>query len=123
MNLTGRIPRFACVFSYVDNLYLDIGLSPGVHVKGPIQPRRADPLASWPTPPLEQTILRAYMCLYIRMHPLRFPTELLPADYCQLELVLRPAEYDSETDWKRDKCLTGKALIRKARESDDMHYC
>jgi len=32
--------------------------------------------------------------IYIRMHPLRFPTGLLPADYCQLELVLRPAGKD-----------------------------
>ena len=28
-----------------------------------------------------------------------------------------------ETDWKRDKWFSGKALIRKAREADQIHYC
>jgi len=28
-----------------------------------------------------------------------------------------------ETDRKRGKWLTGKSLIRKAREADQVHYC
>ena len=28
-----------------------------------------------------------------------------------------------ETDWKHDKWFNGKALIRKAREVDSIHYC
>ena len=28
-----------------------------------------------------------------------------------------------ETDWKRGKWFTGKALIQKAREADQIHYC
>ena len=50
-------------------------------------------------------------------------TELLPADYCQLELVLCPAGKDLETGWKRGNWLTGKALIRKTRELERRHYC
>ena len=36
---------------------------------------------------------------------------------------LRPAGYDFETDRKLDKWLNGKALIRKAREAEHIHYC
>ena len=28
-----------------------------------------------------------------------------------------------ETDWRRDKWFNGKALIRKAREAEQSHYC
>src|SRR5204863_6854210 len=39
---------------------------------------------------------------------------LLPADYRQRELFLRPAGYDLEADRKRDKWLNDKALNRTA---------
>jgi hypothetical protein len=55
--------------------------------------------------------------VHIRMHPLRFPTELLPADYCQLELLLRPAGSDTETGWKR-----GKWLSRGRRFSSSVQF-
>jgi hypothetical protein len=41
-----------------------------------------------------------------------------PADYCQLELISTSSGFDLETDRKRNKWFSGKALIRKARESD-----
>ena len=48
--------------------------------------------------------------------------------YCQRTTAsenwfLRPAGYDFETDRKLDKWLNGKALIRKAREAEHIHYC
>jgi len=52
-----------------------------------------------------------------------FICSLLPADYCHLELVSTSSGCDSETDWKRDKEFNGKALIRKAREADQVHNC
>ena|SRR6266571_1190366 len=48
--------------------------------------------------------------------------------YCQRTTAnenwfLRPAGYDLETDWKRDKWLNGKALNRTAREADQNSLC
>jgi hypothetical protein len=40
--------------------------------------------------------------VYIRMLNWEFNCSLLPADYCQLEVVSTSSVRDSETDWKRD---------------------
>jgi hypothetical protein len=50
-------------------------------------------------------------------------TLLLPAGYCQLGLGSASCRVALETDWKLDKWLNSKALIRKVREAERRHDC